>query len=125
MKTLNTKSTEPRKSRVRVRDGRRTVHNGSEIDDRRKIDGSEADGDEVKDDEVGKKFQKTSKSKNLFKSKKTVGFSDFFIPKAKLAFTKLRQVFFKASILYYFDLETHIQIEMEHQAILLVESSVS
>ena len=38
---------------------------------------------------------------------------DFFIPRARLAFTKLRQAFLKGPILYYFDLEYHIQIERD------------
>ena len=53
------------------------------------------------------------KSKNLPKSKKTVGFSDFLTPGAKLAFTKLRQAFFKALIFYHFDPEHHIRIEID------------
>ena len=69
-----------------------------------KIDDVEVDGGEVGNNEVGKKVRKTSKSK------KTVG-SDFFISRARLAFTELRQAFVKASILHYFDLERHIQIE--------------
>ena len=81
--------------------------------DRSMLDKSEIDNGEVSsrefDDEVGKKSQKTSKSKNFFKSKKsskfkkTIGSLDFFNPRAKLAFTKLRQTFFKALILYHFD----------------------
>ena len=51
-----------------------------------------------------------SKSKNLSKSKKTIK-TDFFTPWAKLAFIKLKQAFFKASILYYHNPERHIQIE--------------
>ena len=58
------------------------------------------------DNEVGKKVQ------NLSKSKKTVG-SDFFTPGAKLAFTKLRQTFVKALILYSFDPKCHIRIKMD------------
>ena len=60
-----------------------------------------------------------SKSKNLFKSKKltkskkAVRSSDFLTPRAKLAFTKLRQVFLKAPILHYFDLKLHIRIEID------------
>ena len=73
-------------------------------------DKSEVDDSKVGDDKVGKKVQKLLKSKNLSKSKKTVG-SDFFTPKAKPAFTKLRQAFVKAPILYHFDLERHIRIE--------------
>ena len=47
----------------------------------------------------------------MSKSKKTIGFSDFLISKAKLAFTKLRQAFLKALVLYNFNLERHIRIE--------------
>ena len=79
--------------------------------DRSGIDDIEVDGSEVEVDEVGKKGRKTSKSKKLSKSK-TVG-SDFFTPGAKLAFTKLKQAFFKASILHHFDLEHHIRIETD------------
>ena len=79
--------------------------------DRNELGGNEVDGGEVKVDEVGKKVQKTTKSKNLSKSKNTVGSSDFLTPKAKLAFIELRQVFLKALILHHFDLERHIRIE--------------
>ena len=51
------------------------------------MDNNEIDGGEVGDDKVEKKGQKTSKY--LSKFKKTVG-SDFFTPRARLAFTKLR-----------------------------------
>ena len=77
------------------------------------IDGNEVDGDEIEVDEVGKKVQKLSKSKNLSKSKKTVRFLDFLTSGAKLAFTKLRQVFLKAPILHHFDPECHIRIETD------------
>ena len=92
--------------RVRVDDSSRAEHGG----DWSKIDDNEVDGNEIEDNEVEKKVQKLSKSKNLSKSKKTVG-SDFFTPKAKLAFTKLRQVFVKALILHHFNLECQIWIE--------------
>ena len=52
------------------------------------------------------------KSKNLSKSKKTVG-SDFLTLGAKLVFTKLRQAFLKALILYHFNSERHIRIETD------------
>ena len=39
--------------------------------------------------------------------------SDFCTPKARLAFTKLRQVFVKALIFYHFDSEYHIRIETD------------
>ena len=70
------------------------------------VDGSKIDGIEVEDDEVGKKVQKRSKSKNLSKTT-----SDFFIFGAKLTFTKLRQTFLKAPILYYFNPKCHIRIK--------------
>ena len=81
--------------------------------DRSKLDGDDIDCNEVEDDEVGKRVQKTSKSKNPSKSKKTIKSSNFFISGAKLAFTELRQAFFKAPILYYFDLKHHIRIEID------------
>ena len=77
-----------------------------------KMDDIEVDGGEVKVDEFGKKARKTSKSKNLSKSQKTVGL-DFLTLGAKLAFTKLRQAFLKASILHHFDPERHIRIETD------------
>ena len=64
------------------------------------------------DDEV-EKNQKMSKSKKSFKSKKTIESSDFLIPKAKLAFIKLRQAFLKAPIYYHFDSKRHIRIEID------------
>ena len=85
--------------------------------DRNKLDGSKMNDNEVGgsklNDEVGKKGQKTSKSKKLSKSKKTVGSSNFLTPKAKLAFTKLRQVFLKVPIHHHFNPEYHSQIEMD------------
>ena len=111
LKTSSTESAEPRKGVVGVGGGSRAGR------DRGGIDGSEmndveVDGGEVEVDEVGKKAQKTSKSKNLSKSQKTVG-SDFLTPGAKLAFTELRQAFLKALILYHFDPERHIWIETD------------
>ena len=52
-----------------------------------------------------------SKSKKLSKSKKMIRSLYFLTPEARLAFTKLRQVFVKAPILYHFDLEYNIRIE--------------
>ena len=71
------------------------------------MDNVEVNGDEVEVDEVGKKVQ------NLSKSKKTVRSSDFLTPGAKITFTKLRQTFLKAPILYHFDLKRHIRIETD------------
>ena len=104
LKTSSIKSAEPRKGIVRV-----------DVDSRVECDGNELDGskignnkiDDKVNNEVGKKDQKTFKSKKLSKSKKTVGL-DFFISGAWLAFTKLRQAFVKALILYHFDPEHHI-----------------
>lgn len=39
--------------------------------------------------------------------------ASFFTFKASLAFIQLRKIFIKASILYHFDLEHHIQIEID------------
>ena len=70
----------------------------------------EVDGSKVGDDEVVKKVQKLSKSKNLSKS---IVRSDFLTLETKLAFTKLRQAFIKAPIFYHFDPECHIRIETD------------
>ena len=100
--------TRPGEGRVRIGGSSRAGRGRSEIGE---MDDIEVDGGEVKVDEIGKKVQKLFKSKNLSKSKKTVRSSDYLIFGAKLAFTKLRQAFFKAPILYHFDLERHIQIK--------------
>ena len=111
LKTLSTKSAKLRKGRAGVGGDNRARC------DRSKIDGSEMDNvkiddSKVRDNEVGKKGRKTSKSKNLSKSKKTVKL-DFFTSRAKLAFIKLRQAFLKALIFHHFDLKHHIRIKME------------
>ena len=49
----------------------------------------------------------------MSKSKKTVRYLDYLTLGAKQAFTKLRQVFLKALILYHFNPEHHIRIEMD------------
>ena len=100
------KTAKPRKGGDEVSGDSRARRSGSKMDD------VEVDGSEVEVDEVGKKARKTSKSKNLSKSQKTVG-SDFLTPGAKLAFTKLRQVFLKALIFYHFDPDRHIRIETD------------
>ena len=97
---------------VKVDNDSRAGYNGNKFDGS-EINNGKVGGGEI-DDEVGKKSQKTSKSKNLFKSKKlskskkAVRSLNFLTPGAKLAFTKLRQVFFKAPILHHFDPECHI-----------------
>ena len=85
---------------------------GSKLDGS-ELHGNEVDGGEVEDDEIGEKVQKRSKSKNSSKSKKTIRSLDFLTPGAKLAFTKLRQAFFKALILHHFDPKCHIWIETD------------
>ena len=106
LKTLNTKSAKPRKSGVRVNGNRKAGHNGNKLDGSG-MDNIEVDSGKIEDNKVEKKGQKTSKSKNFSKSKKTVR-SDFLTPGARLVFTKLRQAFVKVPILYHFDLECHI-----------------
>ena len=88
LKTLNTKSAKPKKGRTGVGGDSRPKRDGNEIDGS-EMDNAEVDGGKVGDNEVGKKGQKTFKSKNLSNSKKTLGL-DFFTPKARLAFIKLR-----------------------------------
>ena len=82
--------------------------------DRRELDKNKVHSGKVGggDGKIGKRVQKSSKSKNLSKSKKTVR-SDFLTPGTKLAFTELRQAFVKAPIFQYFDLKRHIWIEMD------------
>ena len=69
LKTSSTKSAEPNKGRVGVGGDSRTGCDRSEIDGNGMND-VEVDGGKVGDNEIGKKGQKTSKSKNLSKSKK-------------------------------------------------------
>ena len=76
------------KSRAEFNGDSRAKRNGSELDGSM-FDNSEVDDGELGDSEVKKKVQKSSKSKNLSKYKKTIG-SDFFTLRARLVFTKLR-----------------------------------
>ena len=99
--------TKPGEGVVEVGDDSRARGDVSKLD-RSEFGSDEVDSGEVEIDEVGKKVQKTTKSKNLSKSKKTVGPLDFLTFRAKLAFTKLRQAFLKASILHHLDPECHI-----------------
>ena len=89
---------------------------GSKLD-RRRIDDNKVDGNEVRDDEVETKVQKLSKSKKTELS--------FFTPRARKAFTKLRQAFIKAPILHHFEPIVISGLRWMHPAILLMESSVS
>ena len=103
------------KSKTQSGEGKVGIGDSKVRRDDSKLDGSrindgKLDGGEFGNDEVGKKVQKLSKSKNL--SKKTVG-SDFFIPGARLAFIELRQAFIKAPIFYHFDSKCHIRIETD------------
>lgn len=70
------------------------------------IDGNSKKVDDFGIVDVNKK--KTAKSKDLGKTR-----AIFFIPKASLIFTKLRQVFIKAPILCQSDPEYYIQIKTE------------
>ena len=112
LKILKSSDSKTRTGKVGVGvSGSKTKRARSKLDGS-KLNGNEVNGNEVESDEIGKKAQKRYKSQNLSKSKKTVG-SDFFTPGAKLAFTKLKQVFFKALILYHFDPKRNIQIETD------------
>ena len=67
---------------------------------------------------------KTTKSKiwikfknhdfSKFRTKKAK--KSFLTPKARLAFTQLRQAFVEALILYYFDPKSHIWIEIDESS---------
>ena len=107
------KIAEPRKSGVGVGGDSRAGHDGSKLQKRR-IDDNEVDGNEVDnevDDNVRTTVQKSSKSKNSSKSKKTE--SGFLTSGARKAFTELRQAFIKAPILHHFDPERHIWVETD------------
>ena len=99
LKTLSTKLAEQRKSGVGVNSDSRAGRDG--------IDNIKVNGGETGDNEIRKKGQKTSKSKNLSKSKKIIGLA-FLTLRARLAFTKLRQAFVKVVILLHFNPECHI-----------------
>ena len=98
--------TQPGKGRVGVGGDNRARR------DKNKLDDDEVDGGEVEYNEVGKKVQKTSRSKNLSKYKEIVG-SNAFTLGARLVFTKLRQAFLKALIFHYFNSKYHIWIEID------------
>ena len=114
LKTSNIESIEPKKSRVKVSSDSRARNNSMCGFDRNKTGDNKVDN--KINDKIGKKGQKTSKSKNLFKSKKLskskkmIG-SDFFTPKARLVFTKLKQAFVKAPIFHHFDQKHYLWIE--------------
>ena len=99
---MSTESVEPRKSIVGVAVDSKKVYG-----DRVKLIGKHEVDDKVR------KNSRMSKSKKLSKSKKMVESLDFLILRAKLAFTKLRQRFFKSLIFYYFNPKHHIQIEID------------
>ena len=107
------KTAESRKGVVGVGGDSKAGRGGSKLNGRR-IDDDKVDGNEVDnevDDEVGTTVWKSSKSKNLSKSKKTE--LGFLTSGARKAFTKLRQVFIKTPILYHFDPERHIRVETD------------
>ena len=88
-------------------------------DDGNSVVGNLVGGGEATNPTKRKNQAKTTKSKILVKSKnhdfpksrtEEIGIG-FFTPKAKLAFTQLRQAFVEAIILNHFDPESHIRIE--------------
>ena len=105
-------STQPGESVVRTGNDSKARRDASKLDGS-ELDADKVDGGEVEVDEVRKKVQKITKFKNLSKSKKTVGPSDFLTPRATLTFTKLKQAFLKALILHHFNPERHIRIETD------------
>ena len=109
LKTSNTKSAKPKKGVVGAGCGKKAGFDRGKLDES-EMDDVEVDSGKVRDNKIGKKGQQSSK--NLSKSKKTTR-SDFLTLGARLVFTKLRQVFVKAPILYHFDLEHHIWVETD------------
>ena len=110
LKTLSTKLAKPWKSRIGIDCNNRHENNKrTKLDSRDEISNNKVNSNKIGEDKIieEKNHQKTSKFK------KTVRFSDFFTPKARLAFTKLRQVFVKVSIFYYFDPKYYIWIKMD------------
>ena len=108
---MTIKSTKPKKGVVSVGGDSKEEHSDkTKLDSRDEVGGGEIDGHKVENNDIAKRksYQKMSKSKKLSKSKKMIESSDFLTPRARLAFTKLRQVFAKAPILYYFDPEHYI-----------------
>lgn len=103
-----------KKGRVKVNgDGRSEVNSRDKVNDI-KIGSNKLKDDKVEDKDVGD--NEVTKNENLWKTykfKKMISFSHFFNAKARLAFTKLRKLFIKASIFYHFNLERHIQIKMD------------
>ena len=117
LKTSSTKSVEIGKGGAGVDSDNRAGHDGGELD-RSGMDNVEVDSNKVGDDEVGKKGQKTSKSKKTVKS-------DFLTLEARLAFTKLRQVFSKLQSFIILTRNVISGLRQIHQAMLLVKFSVS
>lgn len=113
LKTLSTKSVNPKKNRVKVDNDA-----GGKFDSRdkfgdNKVSSNKVENNEVKNNKIAKKknYQKTSKSKNYqktFKYKKMVNSLNFFIVGARLVFTMLRQMFLKVLILHYFNPKRNI-----------------
>ena len=104
--------TQPGEGKVRVGNDSKVGRGRSEINGSG-MDDVEVNDSKVEVNEIEKKVQKLSKSKNLPKSKETIRSSDFLIPGAKLVFTKLRQVFLKAPIFHHIDPEHHVRIETD------------
>ena len=94
----------------------------SEVDGDNVDGNSMVDGGKATNPTKRKNQAKMTKSKILVKSKshdfplnsrnKEAG-TGFFTPKARLAFTQLRQVFIKAPILHHFNPESHIRIAID------------
>ena len=101
LKTLGGTESKIRPSEGGVRiGGSRAGCGESKLDNERRVD-----SDEVGDDEVGTKVQKSSKSKKTESGFLTLG--------ARKAFTKLRQAFIIAPILQHFELKCYIWVKTD------------
>ena len=114
-------TTQPGEGVIGVNSDNKARRNGSKLNrsefDRSEIHDVKVDSGKI-DNEIRKKGQKMSKFKNLLKSKKLSKSkktleSNFFTSGAGLAFTKLREVFVKALILYHFELKYYIRVETD------------
>lgn len=122
LKTLRSiKLAKTKKSNIKIGDNNKVELDGGsefngrgELDCKDKFDNNEIGDNGIIDNKVDD--DKVSKRKNhekMSKSKKTISFLSFPTFRARLAFIRLRQAFYKASIFHYFDPECHIQIDTD------------
>ena len=114
LKTSSTELKKSKKSRVKIGvSSKAKLNNKTELNDRveynsrDKFDNGEFDYNEIEDNEVAEE-KNHQKTRAMSKFKKTIRILNFFTFGARLTFIKLRQIFVKAPILYYFNPEYYI-----------------